>query len=473
MSKTIAPALTLFPGESAEVLGLGTDETLAFVVEQRRRQDQAAAAELKAVTHWADLHRVAGDRVDLGEPAQTLRAAGQPVLGREGQLWLAGEGVFAVDEFAVCQLAAALGLSELAARSYIGQGLELRERLPRLWGRVMAGQLPAWKARQIATETIPLNPEAAAYVDAHLASFASKMSLRRILRCVHAAIIRHDRALAADRAAKAAEHRGVWVDDDLDGTSTITAVTNTPDAAAFDAAVGQVANDLAALGSTAPEQVRRATAVGVLADPQHALNLRAFAETREMAVEEGAQQPSRNHSPTAAGTTMHIHLHTDAVQTALTGVDPGDGSGHVARVEGYGPRTLEAVERWLAALGTTATVKVTPVVDLTAHISVDAYEAPDRLRTQIEHRDHGCRFPWCGRQGRFDADHIEEYVPPDEGGPPGQTSSHNLARLCRFHHRVKTHTDWHYRRDPDGTLHWTSPLGRVYTVDEHGTVLRN
>jgi hypothetical protein len=34
---------------------------------------------------------------------------------------------------------------------------------------------------------------------------------------------------------------------------------------------------------------------------------------------------------------------------------------------------------------------------------------------------------------------------------------------------VKTHGEWDYQRDPDGTLTWTSPLGRIYTVDEHGT----
>ena len=110
------------------------------------------------------------------------------------------------------------------------------------------------------------------------------------------------------------------------------------------------------------------------------------------------------------------------------------------------------------------------MVDLTEHISVNAYEAPDRLRTQIEHRDHGCRFPWCGRQGRFDTDHIDEYLPPDNGGPPDQTNSHNLARLCRFHHRVKTHSNWNYQRQPDNTLLWTSPHGRRYTVDQHGTL---
>lgn len=119
-------------------------------------------------------------------------------------------------------------------------------------------------------------------------------------------------------------------------------------------------------------------------------------------------------------------------------------------------------------------VRITPVVDLNEHISVDAYEIPDRLGTQVGERDHGCRFPWCARRGIFDVDHIDPYVPMDRGGPPGQTNSANSAnsaRLCRFHHRVKTHGGWTYQRDPDDTtLIWTSPLGRRCTVDEHGTI---
>ena len=62
-----------------------------------------------------------------------------------------------------------------------------------------------------------------------------------------------------------------------------------------------------------------------------------------------------------------------------------------------------------------------------------------------------------------------EYLDPDDGGPPGQTNTLNLSKLCRFHHRVKTHTEWRYHRQPDHSLTWTSPLGRRYRVDGTGT----
>ena len=446
---------------------------MAFVVEQRRRRDLTAAQELRAVTHWADLHRVEGDEVGALDPEVAAMlfppGAHDSLLGREGELRLAGQGAFVVTEFAICQLAAALAMSEPAARAYVGQGLEVRDRLPRLWDRVMGGQLPAWKALKIAEETIPLTSAAADYVDRHLAAFAHQLSFGRIMRTVEAAIARHDPDTAADRARKAAERRGVWIDDAADGTSAIHGIVNTPDAVAFDTALTQVAGALEALGDLDPDQVRRAKAVGILADPQTALDLTTGSASTGTGTGTGTDPHMPQTRKRRPGPTLHVHLHTDAI----TGMRAGDGTGHLARVDGFGARTLDTVQQWLADLAPGAQITVTPVVDLTEHIAVDAHEAPDRLRTQITERDHFCRFPWCGRRGVFDLDHIDPYVDPDDGGPPGQTSTANLARLCRFHHRVKTHSDWTYQRDPCGSLTWTSPLGRIYTVDEHGTYPRN
>ena len=85
-------------------------------------------------------------------------------------------------------------------------------------------------------------------------------------------------------------------------------------------------------------------------------------------------------------------------------------------------------------------------------------------------RDQHCVFPHCQCDARScDLDHIVEYVPPDEGGPPGQTHPGNLAPLCRRHHRVKTAKLWHYQRHPDGTYTWTSPHGQQHLRTPTGT----
>ena len=52
---------------------------------------------------------------------------------------------------------------------------------------------------------------------------------------------------------------------------------------------------------------------------------------------------------------------------------------------------------------------------------------------------------------------------------PGPTQTDNLAALCRFHHRLKTHTAWRYRMTDPGVVEWTSPHGHHYRRDRTGT----
>ena len=105
--------------EPVEVLGCDAAATLAYTVAQRRVADAAAVRELRAVTHWADLHRVGHvGAIDpetsewIDDDPQRSLAAATSSLGLEGQLRLAGQGAFMVEEFAVTELATALGISE-------------------------------------------------------------------------------------------------------------------------------------------------------------------------------------------------------------------------------------------------------------------------------------------------------------------------------------------------------------------------
>jgi hypothetical protein len=75
--------------------------------------------------------------------------------------------------------------------------------------------------------------------------------------------------------------------------------------------------------------------------------------------------------------------------------------------------------------------------------------------------------PWCQRPARCcDLDHI---VPYDPDGPPGQTSTLNLALLCRRHHRLKTHGGWTYSMICPGVFLWRSPHGHWWLRDRTGT----
>ncbi len=106
-----------------------------------------------------------------------------------------------------------------------------------------------------------------------------------------------------------------------------------------------------------------------------------------------------------------------------------------------------------------------PVIDLNEHLSGTAYETPDRLVEQSALVDETCVFPWCTRPARrTDCDHV---IPHADGGP---TCSCNIARLCRRHHRLKTHKTWTYAVLERGSYLWTSPHGYQFLRDRDGTL---
>ena len=61
-----------------------------------------------------------------------------------------------VAETCPSSLALAQQSSVVAARLLIGDALGIRHRLPQLWERVKAGEVMAWKAREIARRTSEL-----------------------------------------------------------------------------------------------------------------------------------------------------------------------------------------------------------------------------------------------------------------------------------------------------------------------------
>src|SRR4051812_22545883 len=105
---------------------------LAGARRARAAENAAAADVLTQAVEWARLHEVAEV-----QDAATWYAAG---CGDTG-IPIAGEGAPLVAEFAVAELATALGMSAESGRNLLAQALELAHRLPRLWARVQGGQL--------------------------------------------------------------------------------------------------------------------------------------------------------------------------------------------------------------------------------------------------------------------------------------------------------------------------------------------
>jgi hypothetical protein len=472
----------MIDGLAAGARGVADDlspaDLLATIKASRDLENTEAARQLDLAARWADLH----------PPESIHDAAAFTVPGSEHEEPIAGEGAPLVAEFCVAELGTTLGITTTAAKKLIGHALELRHRLPRLWAQVHAGQVPAWRARAVAETTIHSSPaltrEAAGFVDAQVAAVAGRIGSAQLDRLVAETIRRYDLALA-DPASDpedgylAVDPRHVTVDTDdvhYAGTLRIEAEVDIADALDLDRAVAHHAATQAALGSLLPLDARRAKALGDLARTQTALELltgepgtdRASGpdpDTRRqdrVSPDADADEP---HLPAASAVVIHAHF--DASFSGDTTV-----FGPAGRMEnGQRLVLLEQIQSWCADTRTEVTIK--PVIDLNTRLTAQAYKVPADLREQIILRDRTCVFPGCTRPARrCDVDHIIAYDhdADAEGRPqPGPTTTSNLACLCRFHHRLKTHSPWHYRMTEPGVFEWTSPHGHRYRRDHTGT----
>ncbi len=412
-----------------------TTETLLGALRANRHTAADIEVErLELTVEWAVEHTVEAD----GE-----WAAHQVSLFGDRALPIAGPGAPLVSEFALMEYAAALGMSTDSGKAYVGKTLELRYRLPRLWEQVVSGRLPVWRAMRVAEQTGCLPMAAAAEVDRALAPAAGTCSWAQIGRLVEEALARHDPQAADERRRRAADGRRFDVETDLvdtSGTVLVSGCLDLVDALDLEAAVSRTATQLGELGSTESLDVRRSMAVGEIARQQLALDL-----------DTGEIHPSHGRS-----VVLNVHL----TEAAIAGV-----GGNVARCGNTRtPILLDQVRDWCQNAGQ---ISVVPIKDLAAHHHVEAYEIPDRIKTQTEMIDHTCVFPHCTRRAeRCDHDHIDPHQPDGTGGA---TCSHNIAPLCRRHHRAKTHGRWRYRRIHATGYEWTTPHGYRILRDHHGT----
>lgn len=333
----------------------------------------------------------------------------------------------------------------------------LQHRLPRVCARVLAGQVAVWRARRVAERTVDHPGDVAAQVDAVVESVAHRVGPVVLDRLVDEAMFRlypEERELEQLDALDSRFARLHEASINHTGVAEMTLRADFKDLSDFDDTLAEVAAALAvtleADGVVESLDVRRAMAVGVLADPAQALELL----NRPSPEQPGRPGPVKR--VPRKRVTLVVHL-TDA---ALAGSDA------VGRCDstrgGVRPVLEQQVRDWCGRVDTE--VRVQPVVDLNDHVHVQAYEVPDRLKARVELFHHECMFPWCTRPARAcDADHV---IPHGVGGV---TCDCNLAPLCRRHHRLKTHTRWTYVVLEPGVFCWTTPQGYRLLRDHTGT----
>ncbi len=457
--------------------------TLAAAEANEHNLITAETRRLHIAAHWADLHP--GDAVTVSRLPGTERA-----------VLLGGDGTPTVGDFAPAELGCVLRISDGSASRLIGDALDLRHRLRSIWGAALAGEVPAYQARRIASATRHLTAAQAARVDAQLAPSLGAVSWGRLQTLLEAAIYQSDPIGAEQQAAAAAQERFVRLGRTSEhGLKLIIARATAGDAIWFKATIDRIADILARRGDTDPVEVRRSKAIGILAQPAEALQLLcqqqhddwdgpaepndpepeppadadagSFEKVEQDKVGEDAEPaavslqltpPPFDPIRARPRAVVYVHLSQETL-TAGTGV---------ARIEDIGPVLLG---RLRTLLGDRCSISVKPVIDLPAgHLPVDSYEIPARLREQLRLRNPADVFPYAAAVSRrIDLDHTIAYLSPDKGGPPGQTRIGNLGPHTRHHHRYKTHAGWQVRQPEPGTWLWRSPHRRIYLVNASGT----
>ena len=169
-------------GSRDEQVGWLPDDASGVLTAARERRavaDRAEAELLQLAVQWVVIH-----------PAESVEEAETYRLGGDVPVPVAGEGAPLVAEFSIAEFATAVGLSAEAGRRYVGQAVELAYRLKVVWARVVAGDLPAWKARRIAEQTLHLTMEAAEFVDRQVAPVAHKIGPVQTDRLITEAVAR-------------------------------------------------------------------------------------------------------------------------------------------------------------------------------------------------------------------------------------------------------------------------------------------
>ncbi|MSY85943.1 MAG: hypothetical protein F2693_14685 [Actinobacteria bacterium] len=477
---------------------MSTSPLLDAIRAAKQREDDAARELLIGVVEWADRHTTGALLPDLygtySDPDEEAYDAAESAWiqrfgmpGADTMLELAGAGAPEVSDFAVTELATALGRTRESGRLLVGDVVEAKHRLPKVWARLLAGQVTAWRVRRLAQSTRGLSAEAAAFVDAQVAHVIHTVGPAVVDRLVLEATARFDPE--STEVAECDTRANLFFDLDLTtpatSVGTASAVSaygllDRADAEDLEAAVRAFADQLLADGSTDDLSVRRAKALGYLARGQELLPDQDDATQDGRAARsasDGRRRDRATDTPTGPRRTVVLTVHlSDAALTGAPQVDPVTGTLglNLARLDNHRQLlTADAVREWCGTPGTQVIVK--PVMDLADTVAVDSYEVPDRIAARVKLTRTTCSFPHCRRPAESaDLDHTVEYVPPDRGGPLGQTSTENLAPLCRHDHRAKTHPSpagkpWAVRGLSPGHWLWTSPLGHRYLVHPDGT----
>jgi 5-methylcytosine-specific restriction endonuclease McrA len=250
---------------------------------------------------------------------------------------------------------------------------------------------------------------------------------------------RVDGKAEARQAARQHAARALHVYEDEDGTVVLRGRL-TPEVGAL------LVRALAAARETLYQRSQRTETVSPPTEPSPEPPTRAQQQADALAL---LAETALHHEldPGAPGERYQVVVHVDAPVLA----DPDQPGESV--VEGGGHVSAETSRR--LACDASRVVMRHDEDGRVVEVGARTRTIPPALRRALHHRDRGCRFPGCGlRLG--EGHHVRHWA---EGGP---TTLSNLALLCRRHHRAVHEEGYKATREPDGTLRFRRPDGRLF-----------
>lgn len=341
------------------------------------------------------------------------------------------------------EIAAALGISQALASSYLNYSRAMRNRLPKVGSALVSGDISYSTFQTIVFRTDLIDDaEVMAAVDAALALRVQRwptMTRGRLTAAVDRVVARADRdAVRRRREHHAGREFSIW--DGGDGLPEVHARLFATDAHAVDARLNALAGTVCESDPRTLEQ-RRADAMGALAAGAERLHC-------------GCGQPTC--SAGARPVPSPVVIHVVANQSTVDGASPDPGSI-------IGTNVLIPAEL-VAQLVVSSRLR--PLVHPGDAPPERGYVASRALADFVRCRDLTCRFPGCDRPAtETDLDHT---VPYSQGGA---THASNLKCLCRQHHLIKTFWGWQDQQLPDGTVIWRSPSGHTYVTTPASALL--
>jgi hypothetical protein len=344
------------------------------------------------------------------------------------------------------ELAAALRITENAAGMLLARAELLVHRYPSVLRSLSRARMTERHAQILVDAFAGLDPQVGARLEDRARELAESLPVGSFRRALQRLIDHEMAPTLSERYESAVRRRRVVIEPDVDGMSWLHALVPSVEAHAIHGRITAMAGAIrdadrgTARGGAAPDGGPERSLDEIRADVLCDLLIDGVVDA---------------HPASAHGVRATVVVTVPAL--ALMGID---GVGDPAMVEGVGPIPIERARELCGTATGWIRVLTHPETGVVVSVGRTRYRPPPELAKLVKWRAERCMAPGCGvPASRCQIDHSIEWA------RGGETSITNTAPLCQGHHTIRHHGGWIIRQLGDGSLEWTSPTGRRYTVE--------